>query len=70
MKLKVIYIGKVTTEIEVDDKFAETFPAWERGDNDTYEKLTDELVEIINPQIDGDLSQIFDSSSGELICEL
>lgn len=69
MKLKVVYIGKVETEIEVDDKFAETLPAWERGDDDTYEKLSDELIQIINPQIDGDLSQIFDNS-GELICEL
>ena len=69
MKIKVAYIGRVETEIEVDDKFKATLPAWEDGNDDLYDQLTDELIAIINPQIDGDLSQVFDSD-GQLICEM
>lgn len=69
MKVKVRYIGVVETEMEVDDKFAGAITAWENGDDDTYEKLTDELVGIVNREIPGDLSQIFDSN-GELLCEM
>lgn len=69
MKVKVAYIGKVEKEIEVDDKFQKALPAWEEGNDDLFDKLTDELIAAINPQIDGDLSQIFDEA-GNLICEM
>ena len=69
MKIKVAYIGRVETEIEVDDKFKAILPAWEDENDYLYEKLTDDLVAIIKPQIDGDLSQIFDGD-GQLICEM
>lgn len=69
MRVKVVYIGRVETEIEVDDKFKETLPAWKNGNDDLFDKLSDELIAEVLPQIDGDLSQIFDNS-GELICEL
>lgn len=69
MKVKVVYIGRVETEIEVDDKFKETLPAWEDGNDDLFDKLSDELIAVVLPQIDGDLSQIFDGT-GQLICEM
>ena len=69
MKVKVVYIGRVETEIEVDDKFKATLPAQEDGNDDLFDKLSDELIAAVLPQIDGDLSQIFDGS-GDLICEL
>lgn len=69
MKVKVVYIGRVETEIEVDDKFKATLPAWEDGNDDLFDKLSDELIAAIVPQIDGDLSQIFDNA-GQLICEM
>lgn len=69
MKVKVIYIGRVKTEIEVDDKFKEALPAWEDGNDELFDKLSDELIAAVLPQIDGDLSQIFDGA-GQLICEM
>lgn len=69
MKVKVVYIGRVETEIEVDDKFKETLPAWESGNDELFDKLSDELIAEINPHIAGDLSQVFDEA-GQLICEL
>ena len=69
MKVKVVYIGRVETEIEVDDKFKETLPAWEDGNDELFDKLSDELIAAVLPQIDGDLSQIFDGT-GQLICEM
>lgn len=69
MKIKVAYFGRVETEMEVDDKFKATLPAWENMDNELYDKLTDELVAIVQPQVDGILSQIFDGDE-QLICEM
>lgn len=69
MKVRVSYHGIRTVEIEVDDKFAEANSAWERGDNDTYEALTEELHQILAPQIPGDICNV-DDENGELIYEL
>lgn len=69
MKVKVSYYGICTEEIEVDDKFAKAVPAWEDGDDDTYEALTEELHQILAPQVHGDICHV-DDENGELIYEL
>ena len=69
MKVKVSYYGICTDEIDVDDKFAKAVPAWEDGDDDTYEALTGELHQILAPQIPGDICYV-DDENGELIYEL
>lgn len=69
MKVAVSYYGVRTVEIEVDDKFAEATSAWERGDDGTYEALTEELHQILAPQIPGDICHV-DDENGETIYEL
>lgn len=69
MKVKVSYYGVRTVEIEVDDKFAEALPAYERFDDDTYEALTEELHQILAPQIPGDICHV-DNENDETIYEL
>lgn len=69
MKVKVGYYGVRIVEIEVDDKFAEALPAFERYDDNTYEVLTEELHQILAPQIPGDICYV-NNENDELIYEL
>lgn len=64
MKVKVNYYN--TAEIEVDDKFADAIPAWEHGDDDTYEALVKELERVLSPQIPGDIYYV-DDENGRMI---
>lgn len=70
MKVKVRYYGMVEEVVDVDDKFKEILPAWDSGDDDKYDELTDDLIQVIKSQIPGDLSQLFDNENGELLCEI
>lgn len=69
MKVKVNYYALNTAEIEVDDKFADAVPAFERGDYNTFEALVDELDRVLSPQIPGDICCV-DDENGELLYEL
>lgn len=51
MKVKVKHWGIVETIVEVDDKFEDTLPAFERYDDDKYEKLVEELNHILSHEI-------------------
>ena len=64
MKVKVCYYN--TAEIEVDDKFADAVPAYERGDYNTFKALVDELDQVLSFQIPGDICGV-DDENGELI---
>lgn len=66
MKVKVNYYALNTAEIEVDDKFADAVPAYERGDYDTFKALRDELDQVLSFQIPGDICSV-DDENGELI---
>jgi hypothetical protein len=66
MKVKVSYYGYHTTEVEVDDKFKDTIPAYERGDDDTYESLSDELHYLLARQIPGEISSVSDSDNNTI----
>ena len=68
MKVKVCYFN--TAEVEVDDKFADAIPAWERGDYDTFEALTDELHQFLTltTQIPGVICGV-DDEDGNVIYE-
>ena len=66
MKVKVNYYALNTAEIEVDDKFADAVPAYERGDYNTFEVLVDELDQVLSSQIPGDICGV-DDENGELI---
>ena len=66
MKVKVNYYALNTAEIEVDDKFADAVPAYERGDYNTFRTLVDELDRVLSPQIPGDICGV-DDENGELI---
>ena len=66
MKVKVNYYALDTAEIEVDDKFADAVPAYERGDYNTFEALADELDQVLSSQIPGDICGV-DDENGELI---
>ena len=66
MKVKINYYALNTAEIEVDDKFADAVPAYERGDYNTFEALVDELDQVLSPQIPGDICGV-DDENGELI---
>lgn len=63
MKIKVSYIGIVTEEVEVDDKFADAIPAYERGDDDTYESLSDELHCLLVREIPGEICRVEDADN-------
>ena len=67
MKVKVCYYN--TTEIEVDDKFADALTAYKRGDYNTFEALADELDQVLSSQVPGDVCSV-DDENGELIYEL
>ena len=66
MKVKVKYYALNTAEIEVDDKFADAVPAYERGDYNTFKALVDELDQVLSSQIPGDIYGV-DDETGELI---
>ena len=66
MKIKVNYYGYHTTEVEVDDKFEDTLPAYERGDDDTYESLSDELHCLLVHQIPGEICRVSDSDNNTI----
>lgn len=63
MKIKVSYTGIVTKEVEVDDKFADAIPAYERGDDDTYESLSDELHCLLVREIPGEICRVEDADN-------
>ena len=66
MKVKVNYYALNTAEIEVDDKFADAVPAYERGDYNNIKALRDELDQVLHFQIPGDICSV-DDENGELI---
>ena len=68
MTVKVCYFN--TAEVEVDDKFADVIPAWKRGDYDTFEALTDELLQFLTltAQIPGVICSV-DDENGDVIYE-
>lgn len=70
MKVKVAYYGVIEKVVEVDDKFADALPAWERGDEERYDELTNELHQAVRNEVCGDLCSVYDEESGELIYEL
>lgn len=69
MKIKVSYTGIVTKEVEVDDKFADAIPAYERGDDDTYESLSSELHCLLVREIPGEICRV-DDADNKTIYEL
>lgn len=69
MKVKVRYYGYHTKEVEVDDKFADTVPAYERGDDDTYESLSSELHCLLVREIPGEICRV-DDANNQTIYEL
>lgn len=70
MKVKVAYYGVVEKVVEVDDKFAGILPAWDRGDEDKYDELSSELHNELIKEIPGEISQVFEEESGDLLYEL
>lgn len=70
MKVKVAYYGIVEKVVEVDDKFVDILPAWDSGDEDRYDKLSSELHTELARDIPGEISQVFEVDSGELLYEL
>lgn len=70
MKVKVAYYGVVEKVVEVDDKFAGILPAWDSGDEDKYDELSSELHNELVKDIPGEISQVFEEESGELLYEL
>lgn len=70
MKVKVAYYGIIEKVIEVDDKFSDALPAWEREDEERYDELTSELHQIVKKEVSGDICSVYDENSGDLIYEL
>lgn len=66
MKVTVYYYGICSEEVEVDEKFTDTLPAFERGDDDTYVSLTEELYQTLDRQVGGDIHSISDADGNTL----
>ena len=68
MKIIVSYRSIVQEEIEVDDRFTEVLTAFDNGNYQRYDELTDELhQEIVNKF--GDIVAVYDGTTEEVIYE-
>jgi hypothetical protein len=68
MKIIVSYRSIVREEIEVDDRFTEALTAFDNGNYQRYDELTDELHQEIAGKF-GDIIAVYDGATEEVIYE-